>query len=155
MRNATRMIALIYSIILICTVFVSCGNTSINENTIIGKWSYVFNGNTNTIEFLENGSFYITTYRPLFSDDNKNGSTSKIEYPTFPSVISGYTPCNYTGNYVINGEKITMTYEDSGIKQKLISTFEVNDTTLTITTDGTESSGIVTVPGKIEYKRTK
>lgn len=149
MKNAIKITLLILSVILISLVSVSCENASKSENAIIGKWSYVSHGNTNTIEFLDNGKFYATTYQPVFSDDIN--SSYNIDNP-FP-VPSSYTADNITGNYVINGNKITITNTDSGIMQ--ISTFAVSSTTLTLTTGGTESSGMKTSQETIMYKRAK
>lgn len=150
MKNLTRIAVLVLSVILISSVFVSCGNASIDENTIIGEWSYVSHGNTNTMEFLDNGEFNATIYQPVYSDDSN--SSYNVDNP-FPTSGISYVAHNIAGAYVIDGGKITITDKDSGIKQ--ISTFAVNSTTLTLTTGGTESSGIETNQVTIVYKRVK
>lgn len=143
-----KIVVLFWVVILTGSMLASCESSSKNENTIIGKWTYGSHGNTNTMEFLDNGKFNATIYQPVYSDDGN--SSYNVENP-FPTSSISYVAHNFTGTYVINGDKITVTDNDAKIEQ--ISTFAVNNSTLTLTTGGMESSGIKTDQTIIVYKR--
>jgi len=54
------------------------------ESAIVGKWAYTSHGNTNTIEFTDDGNFSATTYQPVFSSDISADSGWPMEgFPDF------------------------------------------------------------------------
>lgn len=146
MKKSVKIAVLILSVMIACLMFASCSKGTKNNNPIIGKWLYVSHGCTNKIEFLENGKFNATFYQAVPSSDNNSSYNLDSPFPYTSSLIAK----TYTGNYVINGNKITITTKDSKFKQ--VSTFTVTSATLTLTTGGTESNGIKTVQETIVFK---
>ena len=140
MKNVTRIAVLILLVIIISSMLTSCGNR--NENTIIGKWERVTNGQTDTTEFLENGKFNAKTHHFTISSEYSSESIPPEGVPV-------------TGDYMIDGNKVTCEYEIFGAKQEMVSTFTADSTTLTLTSGGTETSGIKTVESTIVFKRVK
>lgn len=142
MKNVTGIVVFILSVIIISSLFVSCGNGNKHENTIIGKWEHVTNGQTDTMEFLDNGKFNAKTHHVSISSANSEASIP-------PEGLS------VTGDYTIDGDKIICDYEIFGAKQEMVSTFTVDSTTLTLTSGGTETSGIKTVERTVALKHVK
>jgi len=142
MKNVTRITALILSVTIISSIFASCVSGDSNENTIVGKWEITRNGQTDVAEFLDNGKFYAKTRNFMISGEYEEESIPPDGVPI-------------TGDYIIDGDQLICEYQIWGAKQKSISTFTVNSTTLTLTDGGTETSGIKTVEITIMLKRVK
>ena len=137
-----KLLSLFFSILLITLAVAGCGsaNKSNNDNSIIGKWEHVADGQTDSIEFLKNGKINVKTHNFSIS-----GSYSAESIPQ--------DGVSVTGNYIIDGNKVTLDYVIFGAKREMISTFTVNNSELTLTTGGTETNGIKTAESSVVFKR--